>query len=222
MADDRQTVPKFRGPPDNFKFWATRIRALLAEKDLDEVLEWEEDPDNEIDVRKVKKTCSIILRGLGDVPMAVIMNDTNSPNVQWESLHERYDSISDFQRAQVLTSITRKKYEEEPMDKYLAEWELADAHLKSMGAGLDEYTLVTLFFESFGGSQHRSYSGAITALQTKETAVGKKWQVACYKSTRPGKFQYLKRILIRHIQMSGLCTVNHLLETDAGMDEKRT
>lgn len=43
MSGEKQSVPKFSGPSDNFRFWATRIKAFLAEKDLEQVLEWEDE-----------------------------------------------------------------------------------------------------------------------------------------------------------------------------------
>lgn len=56
-ADDKQTIPRFNGPPENVKFRATRIKALLAEKEIDNVLDWNEDeiPKTSTAVKQVKK-----------------------------------------------------------------------------------------------------------------------------------------------------------------------
>lgn len=100
--------------------------------------------------------------------MAVVIQYSEVPKAMWDGLHDRYDSTSDFCKAQVLASVTQKQYTGQPMDEYLAEWEFADAHLKTMNAALNENTLITLFFESFGGSSSQSYGNVITALQTSE------------------------------------------------------
>lgn len=47
------TVPIFRGPKDNFLFWSTRIKSILAEKDVEDALDWDNDEvPNTKDARK--------------------------------------------------------------------------------------------------------------------------------------------------------------------------
>ena len=54
------------------------------------------------------------------------------------------------------------------MDEYISEWEMLTTKLTSIGEPMDETTLVTMFLESFGASQHKVYGTVITALQTKD------------------------------------------------------
>ncbi len=42
-AEDEVTIPKFRGPQDNFLLWAARIEAFMDEKEEIGILEKEED-----------------------------------------------------------------------------------------------------------------------------------------------------------------------------------
>lgn len=63
---------------------------------------------------------------------------SDSPKDMWDSLHERYASTSSFNKDQMLTAISRKRYNGQPTDKYLAEWDFGNAQLKLMGYDLDD------------------------------------------------------------------------------------
>jgi len=54
------------------------------------------------------------------------------------------------------------------MDDYISQWEMQASRLRSIADPMDECTLVTIFLQSFGGSQSKDYGAVITALQTKD------------------------------------------------------
>lgn len=101
MSEDKILVPYYSGPRDNFLFWATRIMAILDEKEIDTTIEWEKDyvPSTGEEKKKSKKACSIILRELGDIPMAVVINNSELPQKMWVALHKRFASNSTLQKA---------------------------------------------------------------------------------------------------------------------------
>ena len=71
-------MPQFNGVQDNFKFWQARVRAFLMEK----AAHGEFDPTKEKNSTEDKmaaaaKACSQILCGLGDVPLAAVINDVD-------------------------------------------------------------------------------------------------------------------------------------------------
>ncbi len=125
MTEEKVSIPKFRGPQDNFLFWAARIEAILAEKEaLDpvkvELVESGSDADDAAQKKKAAQACSVILRGLGDVPFADIMRHKSSPKKMWDALHERYAADNTFNKASVQTSLARLKCDGQDMDKYIA------------------------------------------------------------------------------------------------------
>ena len=143
---------------------------LLADHDVADALEWEPEqvPDRAASHRKVTKACSLIVRGLGDVPLSAVIRYSDSAALMWDALNKRYASETVFSKAQLLSQIMRKQYSGQKMDAYVSEWEMLTAKLASIGEGIDETMLVTMFFESFGAGQHKEYGAVITALQTKD------------------------------------------------------
>ena len=143
---------------------------LLADHDVADALEWEPEqvPDRVAAHRKVAKACSLIVRGLGDVPLSAVIRYSDSAALMWDALNKRYASETTFSKAQVFAQIMRKQYNGQKMDAYVSEWEMLTAKLASIGEGIDETMLVTMFFESFGAGQHKEYGAVITALQTKD------------------------------------------------------
>ena len=100
ITEDKNSIPRYTGPKDNFLFWAARVKAILAEKEIDETIEWPEEkvPSTDEEVKKGKKACSIVLRGLGDIPTAVVIRNTKSAQKTWSALHKRFASKSTFHK----------------------------------------------------------------------------------------------------------------------------
>ena len=168
LADKVESVPQFRGLQDNFLFWQARIKALLMEKGALNAIKTDAvSTDAERDA--AAKACSIILRGLGDVPMAVVIKYIDSPKSMWEALAERYAGISTFNKASMQTALAKLRYTGCSMEEYVAKFEHLAAKLNAMGAPMDESMLITLFFQSFTTDAGAKYSAVIAALQTKET-----------------------------------------------------
>lgn len=165
---DETKIPKFRGLQDNFLFWAARIEAIMEEKECVRALSFAALPTSDEDRKMAAKACSIILRGLSDVPFSVVRRHLKDPTAMWTALHERYASDSTFTKASVQTKLARMRYDEEAMDLYVHEFEMMAAQLESMNAALDEGMLVTMFLESFGLRSASEYGSTIAALQTRE------------------------------------------------------
>jgi len=85
---------------------------ILAEKELEDTLELEscEISKDAKTRRKVMKACSVICRGLGDVPMAAIMEYSECPKLMWDALNKRYASRTVFNKAKVLTELLKTEY----------------------------------------------------------------------------------------------------------------
>ena len=111
MMDNKQTIPRFGGQQDNLLFWATRVKAILAEEEALDKLDWEKGfvLESVADTKKPIKACSVILRGLGDSPLEVVVKHSESPRMMLDILHERYASKSIFHKAQVLSQIAQKR-----------------------------------------------------------------------------------------------------------------
>lgn len=152
------------------------MELILDDYEVDVALTWEPEdvPNNAAAKRKVTKACSLISRGLGDVPMASVLKFSECAKHMWEGLVRRYGSSIVFNKARVLSDIMRKRYRNQKMDIYIAEWEMLATKLKSIDEALEDTTLVTMFFESFGAGKHKEYGSTITALQTIEEV---NWEV---------------------------------------------
>jgi len=167
-ADKVHSVPLFSGMKDNFLFWQTRIKALLMERGAHAALVRQVHITQD-EKEEANMACSVILRGLGDVPMAAVIRHADNPAAMWTALSERFAGTSTFNKASVQTALAGLRYGGKAMEQYVAEYEHLNAKLESMGSPMDESMLITLFFQSFATQAGSQYAAVIAALQTKET-----------------------------------------------------
>jgi len=169
MADnDKYSIPRFEGPRDNFLFWQARIEAYLEEKNAKAALTRLAMLTDE-DKTEGSVACSVILRGLGDIPLAAVIKHRSDAKKMWDALIERYAGTNTFNKANVQTAIAKLRYTGQRMDQFVAEYEHLAAKLDAMDASMDESMLITLFFQAFTGNAGNKYAAVIAALQTKDT-----------------------------------------------------
>ena len=143
-SDKADSVPQFNGVQDNFLFWQARIRALLIEKGAHDALSRSKaHVISQAHLEEANKACSVILRGLGDVPMAAVIRYVDDPKKMWDVLAERFAGTSTFNKASVQTALAKLRYTGEPMEKYVAQYENLAAKLDAMQAAMDESLLIT-------------------------------------------------------------------------------
>ena len=111
MSEAKEKVPVFYGAQDNFLLWRKRILLILADNDAGEALNWDDHDEAKTAKaqRKVVKACSIICRGLGDIPLAAVLKYSDSAKLMWEALNKSYNSCSVFNKSQVFSQIMRKQ-----------------------------------------------------------------------------------------------------------------
>lgn len=63
-----------------------------------------------------KITCSVILRGIGDVPMAVVVKDMEDTENIWKYLKDRNVGKNNFNKANVLTEMVNLEYKVQSME----------------------------------------------------------------------------------------------------------
>ncbi len=128
MNEEKVSIPKFGGPQDNLLFCSTRIAAIFAEREACDPGEAElvdscSDADDTAQNKKAVRAYSVILRGQGDVPFAVIPRQKSSPKKMWDALLERYAVKNRCNKASVQTSLARLEYDGQDINA--RQWVLA-------------------------------------------------------------------------------------------------
>lgn len=161
-------LPIFNGSCDNFLFWTGRIEAALLEKVCRNILSESVAPSSNEDKAQAAKASSVILRGLGDVPLVEVIRHKSNPTKMWSAVKERYASETTFNKATVQMEIANLEYDgHQSIEDFVAQFEHHAARLEAMGSGIEESMMVTLFLSSLGPPHESPYGSAMSALQTK-------------------------------------------------------
>lgn len=90
-SEESYSVPQFTGVQDNLQLWKARVRALVMEKGAHEALKLKkEETQTEYQKKAAHKACSVILHGLGDVPLAAVVMHVDDRKEMWDALSNRY------------------------------------------------------------------------------------------------------------------------------------
>lgn len=113
-------------------------------------------------------SCSVILRGMGDVQLPAVINFVDYHNGMWDTLNARYAALSTFNNTSIQKALSDIRYGWQSMEASISEYEQLAAQLDTIKAPLYDYFLITISFQSFADENRGSYAAVITSLQTQE------------------------------------------------------
>lgn len=113
MTREKPVIPKLSALAEWLLFWETRIKSLKAEKHIEEEIYREEEEvlETKDENKKMREVCSIILRGLRDIPLSAVIRYSCSLKAMWDVFHEQYASTFGSDKGQKVVVISRKRYE---------------------------------------------------------------------------------------------------------------
>lgn len=91
------------------------------------------------------------------------------------SLQERYSAMTTFSKATVHSALAWLKYTGQPMNEYVAHWELCSVQLALMDVPVNKRFLMKRFVELVSSRKRPSYVAVLSALLAKE-ALSRKQQ----------------------------------------------
>ena len=151
--EDTIKVFKFNGMDETFKLWTMRLKSVLEEKDLMEIVGGEEAEPDSVNVaelaaftKRKRKSLAILINALGDKPLMVVSEVSENPSLMWKRLHKRYGDATTATLIEAQTELHTKKYRgNEDMSEYVDSFERMFDRLANMKSKVEETVKIAIF-----------------------------------------------------------------------------